>query len=224
VEELQYSVQQFTLSCVAPKAFIINLGADSILKGEAVRDIVPGLKRVVSSLRNHFCHSAVIVTGLLPIVERANYETYQYKNVDGGGNFYFAKIQTFNRLMSDFANGREGVQFVDCHDLFLDRLFPDNIDRLLLEDGVHMSQPGQQLFARCVREAIQEASALPKVNYGRSADDVEMRRDSMAALLRDVTGIRYAWKYSRWGPCSSCDNGGTQVFNNSCSVKQIITC
>eukprot|EP00873_Tetraselmis_striata_P034328 jgi/Tetstr1/454592/TSEL_041486.t1 len=215
VEELQYAVQRFTTSCLAPKAFVINIGADALLRGAPVSAVVGETKRVVTSLRNHFCHSAVLLTGLLPLVERANYETYRYKNVTGG-SLHYAKITTINGLLGAFADARQDVHFVNCHDLFLDRINPDNIDRLLLEDGIHMSQPGQRLFARCLQQELTAAGRLAKTKYGRSTAGVDERRAFMASLLQEATGASYAWRFSRWGPCSDCDEGGVQLRTREC--------
>ena len=120
---------------------------------------------MASQLLDRFCQSQVLLVGLLPVVENAKYYTYEYKSVSPGAETkqHFAKISSINEALATFASGRPRLAFAGCHDLFLDRADERNIDRLLLKDGIHFTQPGVQLFFRCLEDFLSVAEQRNKV-------------------------------------------------------------
>ena len=125
---------------------------------------------LATRLLERFCRSRVLLVGLLPVVEKAKYDAYEYKSVEPEeeSRRHFAKISLVNAALASFAaeRGAQGAAYAGCHDLFLDRVDDRNIDRLLLKDGVHFTKPGEQLFFRCLKEDLQAAEELQKVPMG----------------------------------------------------------
>lgn len=136
------------------------------MQGGNATDTAEAIVKVAAAIKTAYCRSKLLLLGLLPVVEQAKYQAYEYKDVSESGNDYFRKITTINTYLAKFASHVDGVMFANCHDLFLDRSNSNNIDRLLLQDGIHMTRPGQQLLFRCIKDHLSQAQALEKVPLG----------------------------------------------------------
>lgn len=137
VQELLERVPRVSHRIHDPKRIFIMSGINNVARGEF--EIIEAYQSVLSELRVYFPKARLVVQGLLPILLQESVN---------------AQVVNINAQLKELAE-RIQADYLDVFSSFVDRQ-GSPIPKLLLEDGVHLSSRGYEVWSAAVERYLKK--------------------------------------------------------------------
>jgi lysophospholipase L1-like esterase len=128
-----------------PKAIVFYAGDNDIAAGKSPQRVLADFKTFVEKVHTTLPGTPVLYIAVKPSIARWHLH---------------GKIWLTNRLLREFADGHDKVDFVDVYTPALDSDGKPRAD-LLVEDRLHLNARGYELWTRTLRPQLDRAMAPP---------------------------------------------------------------
>lgn len=147
-EHVLWRLQQAPLTALGPKAVVVMIGTNNIGAGAEPRDVVAGVRAVVSTILEQCAETKVLLVEILPRGEDFNEMRGRISQAN----------QTLSRLDA-FGEAASRVRWLPVGASFLE--LDGTISKQIMPDALHLSAEGYARWEQALRPALEQALQAP---------------------------------------------------------------